>query len=349
MIWKRFFELNIVLLSISLFFTSCETDENSLPFNIPSNEAEIVDVEFSINSTNSSFYYLILAKQLMINWGDESRINEYIELNDNPNWSLIHPIEHKYAENGVYNVNIRTSKPYCFDFSKRDTLSDETSIRKITLTTCRTLSQFLCRNQPITSLNLADCYNLTVLDIGSSAVENLTIRKENRLKKLVIDSTAIAVFDMQITPFVEYLSVGGGADLNQEIINIDTLKYLKRIDLKGNLSENNLSFQANDSLMQVRASNSNIESINLSLQTKLDTLSILNCDKLTKIDLGINNLNLRRVVLVNNNALSALAINNIFRSLPSAGSTSRTIRLEGNAGDDRCDKQIAVDKGWVFE
>jgi hypothetical protein len=51
----------------------------------------------------------------------------------------------------------------------------------------------------------------------------------------------------------------------------------------------------------------------------------------------------------NNNQLSASALNALFSSLPTINEGDEgQIIINGNPGEDTCDKSIAINKGWRF-
>lgn len=334
------------LLCIGFISYSCTTDESSPAFNISSNNAETAIIEFSTASVSSPFYYRILAQEMIINWGDKTRPAEYVHFGNQNDWSSIRPVEHAYADSGSYVVNIRTNRPFMFDFSKSDSLPQNT-ITKLKLQTCYSLSELYCRNQPITQIDLTDCYNLSVLDIGSSSVSDLILGKESRLKTILIDSTQIIAFDLSLTPSVQHLAIGN-VDSMQEIGNLNSLTDLRTLYVNGQISETDLDVSLNDSLQYFSATNANIERVDLRKLPLLDSISVIKCNQLEAIELEVNP-KIRRITLIDNSRLSSDAINAIFRSLPQTDAYGRYIMLSGNAGDEACDRSIATRKGWIFE
>lgn len=345
MLLKKDIRKYIFFLLSTFVLVSCTTDSNSLAFVIPDNQAEIAKIELSSQSPSTSFYYSILAREMMIEWGDGSRNSEYV-YND-IDWVSIRPIEHLYTQAGTYSVNVRTSSPRWFNFSKNDSSSLATSITKLDLVNCYTLSELYCRNQPLSDLDLSSCDSLSVLDIANASVSNLTLKSDNRIKHLNISNTALALFDAQSVPFVRSLSIGSQAS-SQEVVNIETLSDLRQISINGKITKTNLDLSLNDSLQTVEALASNIEELNIQQLTVIDSLSLKKCADLTSIKMGSNS-NLSQITLIDNTSLAASALDNIFAALPLITNRKATILLSGNAGDNACDRSIATAKGWVFE
>lgn len=331
----------------ALILVSCQTDQDSLAFNIPTDQAEIAEVNFSATSATSTFYYRILAEQLIINWGDGNRPVEYVDFSNPPNWSLIHPIEHKYTKEDNFLINIRTKNPFLFDFSKPDSLASETSITKLTLTNCQSLSELYCRNQPLELLDVSSCNNLTTLDIGSTAISDLQLPTKNRLEQLYIDSSLINSIDVQYLSFLQTLSIGC-VNVSQKVTGIDSLKHLKKLEVRGLVETASFEALSNDSLQVFEAIGTNLSSICFDETNALESISFTNCNQLSVIKL-ISNTNLRNITLIKNLNLRAEALNAIFESLPESGGINRSIYLSENQGDETCDRSIALKKGWIFK
>lgn len=336
----------ICILNIGIWAFACTTDENSPAFNIPDTVAETALVEFSTTDASSPFYYRLLADQLIINWGDATRPDEYTRPNDQNNWSSIRSIEHTYRQAGTYEIDVRTLKPFSFNFSKNDSLPHNT-ISKLKLLHCYTLSELYCSEQPIVELDLTDCDNLRVLDIRLSSVSDLRLKTTTLLQTLYIDNTQISSLDAGSIPLVENLSVGN-ATQEQEIKNRRFLKSLKRLYLRGRISETNLNVLENDSLQYLSATDANVVQVDMRKLAQIDSISFVRCNQLELIYLE-SNPRIRRIELVDNPRLSAAALNTLFRSLPQTDAKGRYLKLSGNAGDEHCDRSIATRKGWIIE
>lgn len=328
-----------------LAFVSCTTNNDSLAFVIPDNQAEIAKLELTTESSSSSFYYSLLAKQLIIEWGDKSRTSEYVH--SDQSWTNIRPIEHLYNQVGTYSVNIRTNSPFAFNFSKNDSANLVTTITKIDLLNCYTLSEFYCQNQPISKLDLSSCNNLLLLDIAGASISDLTFKLDNKINKMDINNTGLTFLDVSQVPHLQSLSIGIDT-LPQQIVGIEALSDLKSISVKGKIAAINLDLSQNDSLQIFEALETNIQQLNLQYLAFLDSVSVKSCSDLTGIKLGSNN-SLSSLKLIDNTSLSATSLNTIFGELPLATGRRATIRLSGNAGDNTCDRSIATSKGWVFE
>ena len=344
MLQKRELKKYIFFLLSTFLFVSCTTDNDSLAFVIPDNQAEVAELELSTQTASTSFYYSLLAKELIIEWGDKTRTSEYVYPGDG--WSSIRPIVHLYAEPATYLVNVRTNSPLSFDFSRNDSTNYSSTISKINLTNCYTLSELYCRNQPISDLDLSSCNNLSVLDIANASVSNLTLKFGNKIKNINISNTSLALFDAQNVPSVESLTIGTN-NFPQDVANIESLRYLKLIYIDGKISKTNLDLSTNDSLQIVQALNANIQQLNLEQLNSLNSLSLTQCRSLQSIKIASNS-KLSQITLVDNISLSASAIDSLFSRLPLITDRNGTILLSGNAGDNACDRSIATARGWTF-
>lgn len=338
----------LIVFFIIALLASCESDKDGLAFIIPENNAEVVNITLTTKQAGASFYYLIQAENLIINWDDGSKLTEYKYGDLNNNWVNLKPIQHTYADANDYNLNIRCFKPNVLDLSNTDSLSRYVEIKALTLTNCMSLKGLYLRKQMLTELDLTNAENLEVLNIENSNISTFTTNKTlTKLTSLLIDSTNITDFDCNLTPQVMSLSIGSKSGL-QNIQNTDSLYNLRSLAIRGNVKQTAFSATKNDSLQLFKASYANITQINLNNLQLLISIDINACKQLTSITLS-NNKALQSITLTNNSALTAVSLNNFFKALPTTISNNSTITLKGNVGDATCDKTIATNKGWTFK
>lgn len=333
---------------IALLMTACTTDDNAPSLSIPEKDSERVEMELSVESASSPFYYLIQAKETIINWGDGTKPLEYVFLGDIRDLNTLNPIQRSYASGGTYRLKISTYRPLAFNFSRGiEGESVTNQISELKLTNCWNLRELYCKNQSqLTTLDLKSCDNLRILNITGSGVNLLDLKKENKLDSLVITNTQIEAFDCTYIGNIQQLAIGNNS-FESDIQNIPSLKRLKTLSVEGNIKDTHLNLIQNDSLQTVSLTNTNMATMNLSQLKFLKSILIGGCNCLSAIKIA-ENPQLKNLHLVNNPSLSAQQLNAMFTALPAAGDVSRIITLKGNGGDDTCDRSIATRKGWVF-
>lgn len=338
---------SLFLLYFAFFLAACSTDDNAPSLSIPEKDSERVEMELSVESASSPFYYLIQAKELIIDWGDGTKPEEYVFLEDINDLSKLKPIKRNYNSAGKYRIKMSSYRPFAFNFSRGiEGESVKNEISDLKFINCWNLQRLYCKNQPLLkSLDIKSCENLKTLDISGSAVNLLDINKENSLDTLIINNTSIETFDCTYVGNIQYLAIG--SEIDPDIKNIQSLSRLKALAIEGNIQESNLSLTQNDSLQSISLTKANIVTINLSKLRFLTSILVGNCSNLSTVRIS-DNPQLKDLHLVNNPSLTAQRLNTLFSELPSAGDVSRTITLQGNAGDDTCDRSIATRKGWTF-
>jgi hypothetical protein len=338
----------LILLACILVIASCNTDDDRPSLSIPNKDAQIAELVFTPDEVLSPFYYLIQAGEIVINWGDNSRPKEYVYLGEWSEIAKIKPIQYTYQNKGNYSVNIRTSNLFCLDFSRGIGQSSRNNqISSLNLYNCTTLAKLYCKNQPINGINLTECTNLMTADFSGSEIKTIQINKENELMVLRIDSTLIPSFNCDLVPNLQELGIGNRTQ-SQAMSNMNHLKRLKKLILKGDIDILDLNLTHNDSIRSIKGINTNTRELNLTELNMLDSISLEKCKNLNKVILKANTA-LKYIALKNNVTLDAKALNDIFTALPQATGTNRTIALSGNLGDTTCDRTIATRKGWSFE
>lgn len=339
---------SLFLLYIVFFFVSCSTDDTVPSLSIPEKDAERVEMELSVESASSPFYYLIQAKELIIDWGDGSKPLEYVFLGDIADLGTLKPIKREYSSAGKYRVTMSSYRPFVFNFSRGlEGESVKNEISDLKLINCWNLRELYCKNQPLLkSLDVKECDNLGILDVSGSEIGLLDIDNKNSLDTLAINNTAIETFDCAYISNIQHLAIGSSL-IEQDIKNISSLPRLKTLIVEGNIQEKNLNMMQNDSLQSISFTKTNTAVVDLSELQHLKFVLIGNCSNLEIIKLSKNQ-QLKDIHLISNPLLTAQRLNALFTELPSAGNLSRTITLKGNAGDDSCDRSIATRKGWVF-
>lgn len=182
--------------------------------------------------------------------------------------------------------------------------------------------------------------------VSENRVTDLSIANCKKLKRLFVANQPIGKLDLSGYLQLEELATGF-KDGTQIVSALDSANLLKTLSVYGNLNLTQLNLSKNDSLRSVSLSQYNdLTSVNLTGLTQVRQITIDSCNNLNKITLGQNRL-LQKVILSRNVQLNAMAINAVFRALPTAGSAAYTVILSGNGGDALCDVSIAQHKGWT--
>lgn len=186
---SKMYKIIYCLLAFCLL-TSCEQD-NTVPFlNIPDANAQIIEMEVEVGLSQSSvFSPLVYASQMIINWGDGSRILEYVHPDSTTiATSTLKPIKYTYASAGNYSVNIRTTKVTRLDVSLD---SARQYIHKLQLTNCCHLKAMVCDNQPLKSVTINKA-GLKNLNLGTlEALEDVSVSACDSLSAIVLSTNPL--------------------------------------------------------------------------------------------------------------------------------------------------------------
>ncbi|PXV69229.1 hypothetical protein CLV62_101498 [Dysgonomonas alginatilytica] len=175
----------IYLFLIVFVATSCEQNNDSPFLYITDRDAQIVEMNVEIAlSENLVFTPIIHVSQMIVNWGDGSRLVEYV----NPDSTAVgsphlRPLRYAFPSTGSYTVNFRAIRVTRLDISI-DSVGQ--AITGLNLTNCRHLKAFVLKNQSLKSVGITTS-GLKAVDFGSlSLMENFTISKCDSLSGIVL-------------------------------------------------------------------------------------------------------------------------------------------------------------------
>lgn len=231
-----------ILILTSILLYSCSTDEGYYSYlSRPDAAAEAVQLKLSTTTTDAEFYYRLQAKEMYIEWGDNSKPTEYIFTGNDNLLDSIKPTSKIYNSQGTFDINIKSLNLVKLDLSKTDNTSSKNrynSISELILTDCRNLEDLRFTGQPITTVDLSECTTLIALYCGYNegtqsvtGLENLT-----KLETLnITGSLSSSTIDLSTNVLLKNITVTAS---NCETINIGNNPVLEAVVLTNNLSLN---------------------------------------------------------------------------------------------------------------
>ena len=180
----------IYLFLLVTFVTSCEQNNDSPFLYILDHDAQIVetDVEVAL-SGNLVFTPIVHASQMIVNWGDGSRVTEFVNRDsavvDAP---PLRPLRYTFASTGNYTVNFRAIRITRLDISM-DSVGQP--INQLRLTNCRHLKEFSSVGQVLKSVNITTSGLKNVNFSNLPAIESFTISQCDSLSRITLENNAI--------------------------------------------------------------------------------------------------------------------------------------------------------------
>lgn len=151
------------VLFLAVLLLSCDKGEGYYSYlSDPEVKAEAVKMKFAVSSVQSGFNYTIQAKEMVIDWGDGSRLSEYVFFDDTDNTDAIKAITYPYASVGAYEIEVKALQLKNLLLSR----SGENMLTELSLTDCLRLRNLFCDNQPISELDVSGCPELRILSCG---------------------------------------------------------------------------------------------------------------------------------------------------------------------------------------
>lgn len=180
----------IYLFLIAFVITSCEENNDSPFLYIPDSDAQFVEMSVETStSANLVFSPIVRASQMVINWGDGSRLIEYVDPDSSASpRPLLKPLRYTFPSAGNYMVDIRAIRIIGLDVSM-DTARQ--SITQLKLNSCRHLKEFSCRGQALKTIEIARS-GLKVVNFSDLAVmENFSISQCDSLSSVVLKDNMV--------------------------------------------------------------------------------------------------------------------------------------------------------------
>ena len=215
------------------------------------------------------------------------------------------------GKNKLKNLDVRNNK-------KLDSLScGGNQLTKLDVSNNKELKRFRCDDNQLTSLDVSKNRELINLYCYGNQLTSLDVSKNTMLKELICSFN-------QLTS-----------------LNVRTNRELKYLNCKNN-QLTSLDVSKNPMLDSLSCRYNQLTSLDVSKNTILQTLWFSE-NQLTKLDVGNNPM--LTLLFCNGNQLTSAALNALFGTLHS---NRGYINIEGNPGEEDCNRSIAKNKGWSF-
>jgi Leucine-rich repeat (LRR) protein len=250
-------------------------------------EVEVVippSIEFTF--TGTSIEFRVTALSMTVDWGDGTT-NDYYNLNrSNVSYD-------DYASNAEYTVRIYAEG----------------------------LSHFYCNAQRLTSLDVRNCTDLTVLSCWDNQLTSLDVSNNTALEELNCSDNQLSALDVSKNTALILLYCYNNQLSYLDVSNNTALELFACMANQLNA----LDVSNNTALELLYCSDNQLSSLDLSSNTALTQLEC------------------------NNNQLSATALDDMFNTLPDRYDTLEgRIQIYNNPGSNDCNTGIATAKNWVF-
>lgn len=303
------YKYTIFYLLFLAFFISC--DEGDSPYSYLSNEKVESDVvEFDINmASTNSKFHYLFQARELYVKWGNSEKDIEYILPRNTSIDSIKPIDYTFPNAGLFHVTVKGLGLKRVDISK-------------------TTNGFA-------SLNT------------QNSISTLKLKKCNDLIDLRFSNQPISVVDLTSCTTLNTLYCGF-AEGRQEITGLDYLVNLKDLQIYGSLGKPELNFSDNDSLKTLLVTKADCSIVGLEYLSVIQSVEFNSLPDLSQIKI-LQNPQLNSIILRNNAAMDAVALDRLFTLLPIVSSANHYITLSGNKGDDLCNRTIATSKGWIFK
>jgi len=153
----------LMILFTVLALHSCGSNGEYYSYlNEPDGDPEQVNIKYNMQETPMLFDHTIRAREIFIEWGDNTKPEEYI-LNDYDQIDSIRALKHTYASTGEYNITLRGLYITSLFLSRKN----DNSISQLDIKHANKLRNLYCEGQPISELNISECPEIRILSCGS--------------------------------------------------------------------------------------------------------------------------------------------------------------------------------------
>lgn len=182
--------------------------------------------------------------------------------------------------------------------------------------------------------------NITHLRCGINKLTSLDVSKNSALKYLWCSDNQLENLDISKNTALNVLYCG-----NNQFTSLNTSRNSVLIELDCSHNQlTSLDVRRNTMLTDFICRYNQIASLDLSKNPALLLLLCTN-NQLTSLDLSKNTA--LELLICNNNQLTISVLNTLFNTLNS-NAELKTIVINGNPGENDCDRSIATNKGWEF-
>ena len=183
------------------------------------------------------------------------------------------------------------------------------------------LTKAHCESNKLTSLNLGDNTALTGLECSSNQLTTVDVSKNTALTRLECGMNPLVTLDLSANTALTWLDCSS-----------DKLTTL--------------NIRNNTALQHLSCSRTPLTTFDLSANTALELVSF-RWGKLQSLDLSANTA--LKNISIDENELTAEALNNIFRTLHTNDIEKKNVLIARNPGTNDCDPGIATKKGWIVK
>jgi len=273
-------------------------------------------IEIRVNpGKNNEVGFWAIADKITIDWGD-GHVEQFAG-----NFSAR---SHTYANQDLKIITIKTEKLALFE-----TMLESVSIDDERLTWGYFREMRFGEMPALARLTLG-CPTLSVLEIKKASVlTHFNLRSQ------------LTSFDFSGLTALEEFDCTGNQFTSLDLRSLHKLKYLSCGDNKLTL----LDLRGLSALVSVTCVYNQLTTLHLTGCSSLGSLVCLG-NQLTSLDIGsltsLSNLS------VHDNQLTTNALNNIFEQLPERIPGTAFLTFANNPGSDTCNREIAINKGWLF-
>ena len=347
-------ELCFVINGPSTIKVNFVTEEQSISFTTNAGR----ELQFSLAGDNPN-------TPIAIDWGNGSRQEMQI---GNTTMSFINGTA--AGETITIYGEVTRANFESYELPGTDLIDNE--ITAIDLSKNEILTELIVYGNPISSLDISNLKNLTILDCGACyELTELNIAENPALTQLDCHANKISSLDLSKCPGLIELDARNNElteiafDNNPELesvnltnnqlqeIDLSKLQKLSELEISGNmLTEINL--KNNPELRELTVSNNKLQALDLTANTKLQSLSF-NGNAILSADLSM--LTALGSINCGGNGMTACDLNDFYFNLPVfpydpdevIGTTLTVVNGEEATPNDarNADSMIATEKGWI--
>ncbi|WP_163355832.1 hypothetical protein [Dysgonomonas sp. 25] len=341
-----FFVLAVTVFGSSL--VSCSDDDGENRFNAPFE----IELTVQTNATYRGTELEIFGSEITVDWGDGSDLNTYLS-SSGLSWSKF---EHQYpVSTGTKEYTVKINGKGLFDFRIKPDPANSNVLASIvkfvdfkqcpTLHSVELLGVEDMESSDINHAKLPELEQLILNATTFTAIDYTSFAKF-RLKSIILQNNQL-LSNIKLPADTKTISIDNCPLLTSNAVNYKNYKELEVVYLNS-CNWTSLDLQSNLKLTNLVIYNSDIETINISKQSKLENLYVTD-SSLKEFLLGTNIYEELDYIYLENNQIEKEEFNALFNRLPSVTREEAydyILYIYGNPGTDSCNKEIAEGKGW---
>lgn len=184
-------------------------------------------------------------------------------------------------------------------------IANNTKISNILLSNTDNLEYlYIHDNQNLNRLDLGTLNNLIEINISNTSIDNLDLSQSINLEQVQSRGSSVSEIDLRDSPKIEFINVSNNSNLLNLYLG-DTENLTELIANKTGIT-NDLRLENALNLKTLQLSNSNVRSLNLSNSPELSTLDITNIPNLRQLEIA--SINSKDIDLTGNSNLESINI-----------------------------------------